>query len=88
MKTQPNDPINPTPIAGGDNGIVSAEIISTTFPGLTKREYFAAMAMQGLLSFPRDPSNVDKNNVGGVFAKSAVKFADALIKELNNELNT
>lgn len=34
------------------NSVISAEIISTTFPGLTKREYFAAMAMQGMLSNP------------------------------------
>jgi hypothetical protein len=77
MKTQPNDPV-----------VQSEKWAEAGNDGLTKREYFAAMAMQGLLSFPRDPSNVDKNNVGGIFAKSAVKFADALIKELNNELNT
>lgn len=46
MKTYGNDPINPTPIAGGDNSIISAEHVSATFPGLTKREYFAAMAIQ------------------------------------------
>jgi len=43
--------------------------------GLTKREYFAAMAMQGLLA------------LGGVVyqspVKSAVEYADALIEELN-----
>ena len=43
--------------------------------GLTKREYFAAMALQGLLS------------LGGVVyqstEKSAVEAADALIEELN-----
>lgn len=49
-------------------------------PGLTKREYFAAMAMQGLLvgasvgcagSEPED------------IARDACKTADALIAELN-----
>lgn len=46
--------------------------------GLTKREYFAAIAMQGWLSgFPNyepDPKYV---------AKHAVEVADALIEELN-----
>lgn len=47
--------------------------------GLTKREYFAALAMQGLLA--------DENNLSTIqsAAAYAVKFADALIAELNKE---
>ena len=43
--------------------------------GLTKREYFAAMALQGLLA----------NDSGLITSKArdAVKAADALIEELN-----
>lgn len=42
--------------------------------GLTKREYFAAMALQGLLS----------NNNNYVYSViSAVEFADDLIEELS-----
>lgn len=49
--------------------------------GLTKREYFAAAALQGLLA--------TGENIGGVaiFAKSAVQYADALIMQLNKEHN-
>jgi hypothetical protein len=43
--------------------------------GLTKREYFAAMAMQGILA--NNPSNVFK------VVKDAVETADILIAELN-----
>jgi hypothetical protein len=43
--------------------------------GLTKREYFAAMAMQGLLS-------ADSINYEAIIG-DAVKLADALIEELN-----
>jgi hypothetical protein len=45
--------------------------------GLTKREYFAAIALQGLLS--------DSHLLGYArdFASTAVKYADALIDELN-----
>jgi hypothetical protein len=45
--------------------------------GLTKREYFAAMALQGVLSQSQFLINSEK------FAKFAVKAADALIAELN-----
>lgn len=45
--------------------------------GLTKRELFAAMAMQGLLAYPHS------NQTVGVCASVAVKAADALIAELS-----
>jgi hypothetical protein len=63
VKTEPNEPINP---------IVYDTIIRHS--GLTKREYFAAMALQGLLA----------NNNNYVYSViSAVKFANDLIDELN-----
>lgn len=47
--------------------------------GLTKREYFAALAMQGLMaSITTLPSN--KN-----IEKMAVQMADDLIKQLNHK---
>jgi hypothetical protein len=45
--------------------------------GLTKREYFAGLAMQGLLGV------IDDGDTPSVVAKSAVMTADALIDELN-----
>lgn len=48
--------------------------------GLTKRELFAAMAMQGLAAVPLhggSPSDAVKSD-----AERAVKYADALIVEL------
>ena len=49
--------------------------------GLTKREYFAAIALQGLLASDTRPGewNVEKTNI----TRTAVKFADKLIEELN-----
>ena len=46
--------------------------------GLTIRAYFAAMAMQGLISDP----DCDSERYSD-FAESAVNFADALIVELS-----
>lgn len=48
--------------------------------GLTKREYFASMAMQGVLSDPTNESLSQK-----AIAIYAVEMADTLIKELNKE---
>ena len=46
------------------------------YSGLTKREYFAAMALQ-TIKF--------KNYTPEEMAENAVKIADALIEELNNK---
>ena len=48
----------------------------STWIGLTKREYFAAMAMSGLMANERTGKPEE-------FAKYAVNVADALITELN-----
>jgi hypothetical protein len=61
-KLNPNDPINPI-------------ITENEYEGLSKREYFASIAMQGLISDrPADDIYIPKR---------AVKIADGLIKELN-----
>lgn len=64
MKTNPGDTAYP---------IGPTEII-----GLTKREYFAAMAMQGLCA---NPEWVDISEQ--TIAQCALVQADALIKQLN-----
>lgn len=48
--------------------------------GLTKREYFAAKAMQGILA-GRSVTYFDIEQ--GKVAEYAVKFADALLKQLS-----
>lgn len=52
--------------------------------GLTKREYFAAMAMQGLLAHNCAHFKDEDLHEPGV-AKRSLKLADALIAELNKE---
>lgn len=66
--TQPNDPVYPHPSGYGN-------------PDLSKREYFAAMAMQGLCanSIPGSHHQSDR------LAREAVDYADELIKALNKE---
>ena len=47
--------------------------------GLTKREYFAALALQGMLSY------YGRQSISEIIAEESVNFADALIVELNKE---
>lgn len=47
--------------------------------GLTKREYFAALAMQGIIASP------DSDCTPEEAAKTAVMDADALLAELENK---
>lgn len=64
-------PVYPLPLQAGE----SADSITTlsNVDGLTKREYFAAMAMQGMLANQYDPD---------LLPVRALKYADALLKEL------
>lgn len=70
----PNEPAYPH-LADGCQRVNETE----HFPGLTKREWFAAMAMQGLLSWGPDAYDCEYEKV----ARVAVHHADALIAELN-----
>lgn len=49
--------------------------------GLTKREWFAGLAMQGILASWPSNARMQTENTGGL----AVEFADALIAALNAE---
>ena len=65
MKTRPNEPICP-------------QYPGAKWAGITKREYFAALAMEGLCTLYPIESYERA-------AKEAVDQADALIKELNRD---
>lgn len=81
--TNSNQPAYPYPY---HNGRISS--------GLTKREKFAAMALQGLLaatnlfgtttdaSITRAMRNVGANSIYEMFAKMAVAYADRTLAEL------
>jgi len=48
--------------------------------GLTKREYFAGLAMQGLLATGATYGGVTNDNIS--LSRNATQVADALLKEL------
>ena len=68
MKTKPDDPV-----------VMTTQNVNNPVYGLTKREYFAAIAMQGMVS-----QNMGLNSERHI-AHYSVEFADALIERLNKE---
>ncbi len=70
METKPNEPINPIDYSE-DNYVTT---------GLTKREYFAVMVTQGIIS-NKDGLDIKIERI----VESAVDTADALIEELNKK---
>ena len=73
-------PISPCTIQGRQGWGDKPTISDREVYGLTKREYFAGLAMQGLLS---EGSMVN----GSELIKSAIKFADELLKQLEDGTN-
>ena len=64
------------------------EEVKKYHPGLTIRQHFAAMAMQGLLSNSEITEKTyynDETDFYNSYAGSAVGMADALIVELNKD---
>jgi hypothetical protein len=77
MKTSPNESaFSKAAFYHPDGGI------DTPQSGLTIREYFAAVALQGILANPQSYSSAPTQ-----IAKYAVDQADLLIDELNKETN-
>lgn len=71
MPTNPNDVISSSI---NNPGQLSSFFVGV---GLTKREYFAAMALQGIISAPVEGDTISSD------ATDAVAYADALIEALN-----
>lgn len=55
------------------------------YQGLTKREYFAAMAMQGLCANPNVSVDKSQADVVQFYATVSIKFADELLRQLDKE---
>jgi len=77
-QTNPNEPINPIVHPANDMTAGGVE-----YKGLSKREYFAAMAMQGLWQSNPDQSYDNYDQI----ASMSVQQADALINALNQPAN-
>lgn len=76
MKTNPDGTVNPIVFDG-----------AIQQNGLTKREHFAAMAMQAVMTGDWELSDWTGSGKSGAekCADIALRYADALIKRLNEE---
>lgn len=77
--TNADQPAFPDPLRGAEQ-TYSNQKPSENPVGLTKREYFAAMAMQGIIA-----SDVDQNISSKTVAMSAVAQADELLRQLETK---
>lgn len=83
MKTNPNDSAFSLPITDKQLEKAGLEATKNLNPnGLTKREYFAAMAMQSILINPPH-GHIDGVKDYEEITGLSCKYADALITELN-----
>lgn len=80
MSTIGTDPIGIT-----QHLYVNGDPVQEGSPGLTKREHFAAMALQGLLACPESPNPSGNQPWAKRLGKLAVEYADGLIAALNAE---
>ena len=63
----------------------SPSLQNETSLGLTKREYFAGLAMQGLISNPNIVRPKESDEEFKYFSERAIKYADELLKQLENK---
>ena len=68
-------PITPTPRYNQSSGQPNGHLL-----GLTKREYFAGLAMQGMLA-NKDASDFTSFTT----AEVAIRYADELLEQLGND---
>lgn len=67
-----------------ENDLLTKAVIKNSeyLGGLTKREYFAAMAMQGIFS---SGGHYDGSDDPARYARISLMFADAMITELSKD---
>ena len=80
-----DEPINPCLIKGRQGFADLPTIPNREVYGLTKREYFAGLAMQALLSKDKVMYEELPTTSSILIAKLAVKSADTLLRELKNK---
>jgi hypothetical protein len=79
-------PAMPQPIAASESGFLDTEEYSKGNGGLTKREHFAGLAMQGILSNSvMGDSALHEKHEDWVkdISESSLQFADKLLAELD-----
>ena len=81
-------PINP--IFARDNSLADEAdedylFQTKSLTGLTKREYFAGLAMQGIIAGRKDELYKIKDETIKIYVELSIKSADELLKQLEND---
>ncbi len=76
-------PINP--IVQEENIGQGGKILMCTEYGLTKREYFAGLALQGIIAGRKDELYKIKDETIKIYVELSIKSADELLKQLENK---
>jgi len=77
-------PINPCTIKGRQGFGNQPTIPNREVYGLTKREYFAGLAMQGMIQNMHIKLNLSKTEAD-IIASQSIQFADELLKQLESD---
>lgn len=74
-----NQPANPATI----HKVKGEEVETVSFPGLSKREYFAGLAMQGMITRIKNEVKIETiSEIPNNVAQWSILFADELLKQL------
>lgn len=74
-----NQPANPATI----HKVKGEEVETVSFPGLSKREYFAGLAMQGMITKIKNEVKIETiSEIPNNVAQWSILFADELLKQL------
>ena len=76
-------PINP--IVQEENIGQGGKILMCTEYGLTKREHYAGLAMQGIIAGRKDELYKIKDETIKIYVELSIKSADELLKQLENK---
>ena len=76
-------PINP--IVQEENIGQDGKILMCTEYGLTKREYFAGLALQGIIAGRKDELYKIKDETIKIYVELSIKSADELLKQLEEK---
>jgi len=79
MKINPNDPIN---LFGFKETMANGEF-GLQFKGLTKREWFLGMALQGMIAAQKGRPHEHMDDID--CARRVIQHVDALLSEINKE---
>jgi hypothetical protein len=76
-----SDSANQIQVSDGDGGVKWLHVEMDTMSNMTRRDWLAGMAMQGIMSTEGSLKALPKGNPARIIANMSYQFADAMIKQ-------